>query len=215
MARVSYYGSLSYHPNARTSFNVSVYDNVTGFGGQVNRVLQNLPTDFTASRNAVTGDIGNCVVSLEAGSCFGGVLGAVRSATFRSRGVTASLAFNFGRLQAGIAGGYDRRKFIAAPGTVLASADGVTDKSYWAGAYLNGQIDRNSSFATNLYASWFESGFNLAGKSSAYGASATYYRNVTQHLTARAAVSVDGFNTDSLPDSYWSAAGLVGLRYSF
>jgi len=211
----SYYGTLAYLPNSRTSFNVSVYDNVTGYGGQVNLMLQNLPTSFTATRNAVSGGIGNCVVSLEAGSCMGGVLGAVRSATFRARGVTASLAFNFGRLQTGIAGGYDRRKFISAPGTVLASANGVSDESYWLAAYLNTKIDRRSSVSTNLYATWFQSGFDLAGNSAGYGASAIYSRNVLPHLDAHAAVSIDGFTSDSLPDDYWSAAALLGLRYSF
>ena len=212
---MSYYGSLAYHPNSRTSFNVSVYDQITGFGGQVNQVLQGLPTSFTANRDAVSGGIGNCVVSLEAGSCMGGVLGAVRSATFRARGVTASLAFDFGHAQAGIAGGYDRRKFIAAPGTVLASANGLSDESYWLAAYLNAKIDQRSSFSTNLYATWFQTGFDLAGNSSGYGASATYSRNVLPHLDAHAAVSIDGFKSDSLPDDYWSAAAQLGLRYSF
>jgi hypothetical protein len=212
---ISYYGTLAYQPNSRTSFNVSVYDNVAGFGGQVNRLLENLPTDFTANRNPISGDIGNCLVSLEAGSCLGGALGSVRSATFRARGVVATLAFNFGRIQTGIGGGYDRRKFLAAPGTVLASANGVIDQSYWLAAYLNARLDERSSISTNVYATWFQSGFNLAGDSAGYGASASYYRSLTPHLEARAAVSVDGVTSDTLPDDVWSAAALLGLRYSF
>ena len=44
----SYYGSFSYAPGSRSSINVSVYDNVAGFGGQVNRVLADLPAKITA-----------------------------------------------------------------------------------------------------------------------------------------------------------------------
>ena len=35
----SYYGTFSYAPSDRSSLNVRVYDNVAGFGGQVNRAL--------------------------------------------------------------------------------------------------------------------------------------------------------------------------------
>jgi hypothetical protein len=211
----SYYGTLAYQPNTRTSFNVAVYDSVAGFGGQINRLLENLPTNFTANRNPLSGDISSCVVSLEAGSCFGGTLGSVNSSTFRARGVVATLGFDFGRMQAGIGGGYDRRKFIAAPGTVLASANGVVDESYWVAAYLNAKLDERSSISTDAYATWFQSGFDLAGASNAYGASAAYYRSLLPHLEARAAVSVDGLTGNGLPDDYWSAAALLGLRYSF
>jgi len=85
----TYYGTLSYAPSSRSSINIVVYDNIAGFGGQVNNALAQLPTDFVANRNPLSGDIGNCVVSLEGGSCFGGALGAVRSSPFRARGVAA------------------------------------------------------------------------------------------------------------------------------
>lgn len=211
----SYYGTLSYEPNTRTSVNVAVYDSISGFGGQVNRMIQNLPTNFTANRNPLSGDISGCVVSLEAGSCFGGNLGDTRSSTFRARGVVATLGYDFGRMQAGIGGGYDRRTFIAAPGTVLASANGAVDESYWVAAYLNAKLDERSSISTDAYATWFQSGFDLAGASASYGASAAYNRSLLPHLEARAAVSVDGLTGKTLPDDYWSAAALLGLRYSF
>lgn len=210
----SYYGTFAYAPNRRMSLNVAVYDNIAGFGGQMNKALANLPTNFQANRNPLTGDLNTCLSSLEGGNCLGGALGSVRSSTFRSRGVAASLGYDLGNLQAGVGLGYDRRKFIAAPGTILASANGVVDENYWMSAYLNGRIDSNSRFATNVYATWFNSGFVTAEDGTTLGASAAYYRNITDHLTANVAVGVDGLNRETLPD-LWSASALVGVRYSF
>ena len=210
----SYYGTFAYAPNRRMSLNVAVYDNIAGFGGQLNKALADLPTNFQANRNPLTGDLNTCLSSLEGGNCLGNALGSVRSSTFRSRGIAASLGYDLGNLQAGVGLGYDRRKFIAAPGTILASANGVVDENYWMSAYLNGRIDANSRFATNVYATWFNSGFVTAEDGTTMGASAAYYRNITDHLTANVAVGVDGLNRETLPD-LWSASALVGVRYSF
>ncbi len=211
----TYYGSFGYAPNARSSLNISVYDNISGFGGRLNTALAGLPTQFDAARNPLTGDIGGCVVAQAQGSCLSSALGSVRSSVFRSRGVMASYGVKLGgRLQAGLGAGYDRRKFIGAPGTVLALADGVIDENYWAAAYLNGTIDRNSKFSTNFYANWYQSGDALSGDASSVGATAAYYRSLTGRLTATAAVGIDGVNRELLQD-IWTASALVGLRYSF
>jgi hypothetical protein len=215
----SYYGSFAYAPNAKTTVNLSVYDNVTGFGGMLNDRLAALPTQFDGIRNPLTGDLGACVAATAAvgagqNSCLGGALASVNSAMFRGRGVMGSVGFSAGRLQYGIGGGYDRRKFIAAPGTVLAASNGVTDETVWMGAYVNGQIDRNSSFGTNIWASWYQSGDSLAGDVSAVGATAAYYRSLTNRLSATAAVGVEGVNRELLQD-VWTAQAMIGLRYSF
>ena len=126
----------------------------------------------------------------------------------------ASLGISGTNLLYGVGAGYDRHSFIAAPGTVLALANGVIDQNYWAAAYLNGRIDRNSSFGTNLYANWYQSGDALAGNTSTVGATAAYYRSITNHLTATAALGVNGVNREILQD-VWTASGLVGLRYTF
>lgn len=211
----SFYGSFAYAPNSRSSLNVSVYDTISGFGGQVSRALGDLPTTFEAVRNPLSGNLGGCVASLDKGSCLGGVLGSVRSATFRDRGIMASYGVNLGRIQAGIGAGYDRRKFIAVPGTVLAVANGVVDQSTWLSGYLNGRIDQRSTFSTNVYAQFFQSGFALAGDATALGASAAYYRLLTDHLTARAAIGLDGIDRKNAQPDLWSTSALVGLRYAF
>jgi hypothetical protein len=211
----TYYGTLSYAPSSRSSLNIAVYDNVAGFGGMVTRVLDQLPTDFIASRNPLTGDLGACVASLESGSCLGGALGAIRSSTFRSRGVAGSFAVSTGRTSFGIGAGYDRRKFIAADGTVLEATNGQMDESIWAMAYLNGRIDARSSYSASAYANWFQSGFDLAGDTTGFGASAAYHRELVRRLTATAAVSIDTVSREELVDDIWTAAALLGLRYSF
>ena len=216
----TYFGSFAYAPNSRTTLNVSVYDGISGFGGRLNQALANLPTQFEGIRNPLTGGLSTCVAGVASttgngsGGCLNGVLGSVRSATFRGRGVMASLGLTGTHLQYGLGAGYDHRSFIAAPGTVLALANGVIDQNYWVAAYLNGRIDRNSSFGTNVWANWYHSGDALAGNSSAIGATAAYYRTLTGSLTATAAVGVNGVNRAALQD-IWTASGLLGLRYSF
>jgi hypothetical protein len=69
----TYYGSFAWAPDSRTSVNLSVYDGITGFGGQLTNALAALPTDFAAIRNPVTGDLQGCVSSLEGGKCLTGV----------------------------------------------------------------------------------------------------------------------------------------------
>lgn len=211
----SVYGSFAYAPTARSSINISVYDNVAGFGGQVNRALVDLPEEFTAVRNPLTGDLSGCVSSLEEGTCLSGALGSVRSATFRARGVAASYALDLGRIQAGIGAGYDRRKFIAAPGTVLAVANGVIDENYWLAAYLNGEINARSGFTTTIYANWFDTRSALGEDGMAMGAVASYYRYLTSNLSAAAALGIDGFNRNDPLEDDWRASAQVGVRYSF
>ena len=216
----TYFGSFAYAPNSRTTLNVSVYDGISGFGGRLNQALAELPTQFEGLRNPLTGGLSTCVAGVpsatgnSAGGCLNGALGSVRSATFRGRGIMASLGLTGHNLQYGLGAGYDRHTFIAAPGTVLALANGLIDQNYWVAAYLNGRIDRNSSFGSNVWANWYQSGDALAGNSSAIGATAAYYRTLADNLTATAAVGVSGVNRETLQD-IWTASGLVGMRYSF
>lgn len=211
----TYYGSFGWTPSKRSAFNVSVYDSVSGFGSQLNTALANLPTEFTANRNALTGDLAGCVAGPDGGGCVDGVFSSVRSSVFRSRGVSASYTANVGRLSAGVGLGYDRRKYIAAPGTVLAAANGVLDESYYGSFFLSGQIDRNSRFTTNAYASLIDSGFDQAGDVLALGASAGYSRAITSNLSARAAVALDHIESDVALEDFTAASALVGLRLGF
>lgn len=211
---MSYTGSFSYAPNARTSVNVGVYNSINSFGGVLVDNLSNLPTEFQAFRNQLTGDLGGCVASLEGGQCALGNLGSLRSAVFRSRGVTASVSRSTGRTSFGLAGGYDQRRYIAAAGTALAQVDGLLDETFWAGAYASQQLDQASGISANAYVNWFDSGFDSNGTGVGYSASLAYYRELIAGLSGTAAVGLDGVSRETLPD-FTNASALVGLRYSF
>jgi hypothetical protein len=210
----SYHGTFSWQMDRRSSVNVMVYDNIAGFGGQLNNALSSLPTSFVPVRNALSGDLNGCVGSLEGGSCLGAALGSIRSATFRGRGVAASYAVDLGRIQAGIGAGYDRRKFIAAEGTILASANGVIDENIWLAAYMGYRLDQRSSLSADIRANWLNSGFDPDGNITAWGAGLAYDRLLTDRLTATAAVRLDGITREKAGDASYLSA-LLGMRYSF
>lgn len=210
----TYYGSFAWAPDTRSSVNLSVYDGISGFGGRLTNALASLPTDFVAIRNPVTGDLDGCVTSLEGGNCLTGVLGSVRSAIFRGRGASLSYSLQIGRLSGGFGAGYDRRKFIGAPGTVLASANGVIDESYWIASYVGGQLSARDSFTVNSRVQWLKSGFAGAGDATVLSAAAAYRRYLIEGLSAKAAISLDRLDSDAGRD-FSSAAALLGLRYDF
>ena len=98
---------------------------------------------------------------------------------------------------------------------MLAVANGVVDENYWLSAYLNGKIDMRSSFSTNVYANWFRPGTGFGGDKTAFGATAAYYRHLTDHLSATAAVGIDGVNEPAPLVDDWTASALLGVRYNF
>jgi hypothetical protein len=207
-------GNFAYAPDSRTSFNLAVYDGITSFGGALVNTLSGLPAQFDAFRNAITGEIGGCVAGPEGDGCFAGALGSVRSAAFRNRGAAASYSVDFGRTQVGAGVGYDRRKFIAAAGTVLGPLAGVTDESVWLAAYAGTRLDERSSVSVNANARWYESGLARSSDTIGYSASLAYTRNFLRGLSGTAAVGLDGITRENLPDLL-SASALLGLRYSF
>lgn len=209
----TYYGSFAWAPSSRSALNLSVYDGVTGFGGQINRALVALPTEFAPIRNPVTGDLDGCLAALDGGNCLTGILGSVRSSVFRGRGAQLSYAQQIGRMSAGLGLGYDRRRFVGAPGTVLAAANGVVDESYWLASYISGQLGPRDSFNVNSRAQWLKSG--LAGDATVLGASAAYRRYLVEGLSANAAVSLDQLDSDVAGQDLTTAAALLGLRYDF
>jgi hypothetical protein len=208
------YGSFAYAPDSRSSFNLAVYDGITSFGGALVDTLSGLPAEFDAFRNAITGEIGGCVAGPEGDGCFAGALGSMRSAVFRNRGLAASYSVDFGRTQIGAGVGYDRRKFIAAAGTVLAPLNGVTDESVWLAAYAGTRLDERSSLSANANVRWYESGLARSSDTIGYSSSLAYSRRFLRGLSGTAAVGLDGISRENLPD-LMAASALLGLRYSF
>ncbi|MDG5747454.1 preprotein translocase subunit YajC [Qipengyuania sp. XHP0207] len=210
----TFYGSFTWQPDRRSSFGLGVYDSIQGFGGRLNNALAALPTDFSVVRDPVTGDITGCVNSLDGLGCLDGALGSVRSSVFRGRGVVASYTYDFGRTVAGIGAGYDRRRFIGAPGTILELADGIVDESVFVSANLAGPLARGN-YSLNGYANWFDSGASSLGDAFAVGASAAYSERVWRNLSARAAVALTMVDLEAAPDTFLTASALLGLRYDF
>ena len=209
----TYYGTFTYVPSQRSAFALSAYDGVSGLGGVANNALAGLDSDFEAIRNPVTGDFGGLVSGTD-GLATIGTLGSVRSTAFRGRGVRASYQRRVGRTTAAIGAGYDRRRFIAAEGTVLAPINGLTDESYYVIGGLSREIGQNANFTTNAYVNWFDSaGSN--GNVTALGGSAAYNRSLTSRLVGRAAIAVDYIDSDFTAEDVAFATALIGLRYNF
>ncbi|WP_199503290.1 preprotein translocase subunit YajC [Qipengyuania sp. YIM B01966] len=209
----TYYGNFAWSPSSRSSVNLAVYDGVSGVGGQMTRALAALPVDFAAARDPLTGDITGCVSGEEGADCLTGAVGSVRSAVFRGRGITASYARQFGRMNAGLAAGYDRRSFIAASGTVLAPANGVTDESWYLAAFLDTPMGRDAGLSFNAYSRWLDT--TLGADATAIGAAAAYRRTLMQRLSARGALAVDHYDSELELADTTAVSALVGLRYDF
>ncbi|MWV27869.1 preprotein translocase subunit YajC [Aurantiacibacter rhizosphaerae] len=210
----TYYGSLSYVPSVNSSVNVSVYDNITGFGGQLTDALDMLGSDFQAARNPISGDLGGCVIGAEGNNCALAQLNSLRSSVFRNRGIAASYSVSGRRTSFGVGAGYDRRSFIGGQDTVLASVDGVIDESYYIAANASRQLDRKSGLSAGAYISWFNGGSGTLGDGMGYSASLAYNRDIWRGLTGVAAIGIDGVSRDNLPD-FTAASALLGLRYTF
>ncbi|GAA5057399.1 hypothetical protein GCM10023208_22830 [Erythrobacter westpacificensis] len=211
----TYYGTLSYAASRNSGLSIAVYDNITGFGGQLTGALDLLGTEFTAVRNPISGDLGGCVIGVEGNNCTLAQLNSLRSAVFRNRGVSASYSAVAGRTSFGVGAGYDRRSFIGAEDTVLAAVDGVVDESYYIAANIAHQLDRNSGLSAGAYASWFDAGAGDLGDGIGYSASLAYNRDIWRGLTGIAAVGIDGISRDDDLTDYSSASALLGLRYTF
>lgn len=210
----TYIGSFSYTPNERMGVNVSVYDTVEGFGSSVNDTLASLPTSFNSNRNALTGDLNSCVFSARGGNCFNNALRTASSATFRSRGVQASISESNGPWSSGLGIGYDRRKFLAAALGGQGQISGLIEENYYLSGYLGRELDRRSSISTNVYASLNDPGQAGAPDSYGFGANAAYYRNIWRGLSATVAAGIDTYRVEDFEQDV-TASALLGLRYSF
>lgn len=209
----TYYGNFTYAPSQRSVLAIDVYDGVSGLGGVLTNNLAGLSSNFQALRNPVTGDFGGLTTGVDGAAGLGNI-GSVRSAAFRARGVRGAYQRQLGRLTAAVAAGYDRRTFIAAPGTILEAANGVNDETYYVNAGLSRDLGRSANITANGYVSWFETGFNT-GNVTATGASLAYNRSLTSRLVGRAAVGVDYFDSEFSAEDFAFATALLGLRYNF
>ena len=118
--------------------------------------------------------------------------------------------------KAGLALGYNRRKFLTSDSGVQAAIDGTTDQNYFANLFLSRDLDALSTLTANVYANYFDPGF-AAGEVFALGANAGYNRSIWRGLDATAALGVDYYDSQAfnLNNDEFTASALLGLRYSF
>lgn len=209
-------GTFSWQPDQRSSLGVSVYDSVTGYGSLLRDRLAGLPTDFESFRNPLTGDVSSCAFGTATGVCFDDVLQSASGVAFRSRGITGSYSTDMAGWKAGLALGYNRRKFLTSDSGVQAAIDGTTDQNYFANLFLSRDLDALSTLTANVYANYFDPGF-AAGEVFALGANAGYNRSIWRGLDATAALGVDYYDSQAfnLNNDEFTASALLGLRYSF
>jgi hypothetical protein len=210
----TYYGSLGYQPNENTSLNISVYDTVSGFGNLLNDNLALLGTDFTSSRNPLSGELNGCAFGQTSSLCFNDALQSASSSAFRARGVNGQLAYSHGNWNTALAVGYSRRRFFASQLGAIPATDGLVDENYYANFSIGTNIDARSSFDANVYANLLDSGVPGAPNVLGLGANAAYYRQILPGLQGTAAVGLDSFKQDGF-DSELTASALLGLRYDF
>lgn len=210
----TYFGSFGYQPNKNTALNISVYDTVSGFGNLLNDNLANLDTNFTSTRNPLSGELNGCAFGQTSSLCFNDVLQSAASSSFRARGVNGQLTYSHGGWNTGVGVGYARRRFFASQLGAVSAVDGLVDQNYYANLTIGRELDTYSSFDANVYANLLDSGFADAPNVLGVGANAAYYRQILPRLQGTAAIGLDSFQQDGF-DSELTASALLGLRYDF
>jgi hypothetical protein len=212
---MTYTGSFSYAASKSVGVQLGVYDSVDTFGRQLREGISNLPTSFIDQRDAFAQQFSGCTFGASsgaAGGCLNGVFQSISTSAYRARGVDAVIAAKRGPLSFGVGAGYATRRFYAPAGTGF-NIDGVTDDSYYAQAYINAPIDRNSGVSGNIFANYYESGISAAPGVFSTGLSGLYYHNFGRIATT-ASAGIYSFSQKGADDQV-SAQGQVGVRYQF
>ena len=207
-------GSLRHRFNGSYGLNASVYDTV---GAAANTIISNvsqLPADFTANRNPLTGAFDGCVFGQDPGTgiCFDQALQTLSSGTFRARGVNLVFSGNRGPWNFGLGAGYSHRRFFEFESNNLSSLDPHVDQSFSLNAGLSRRLSRYSGMSLDASASWYDS--DRLGFDPVFGTGITgsYYRTLMRRLQFHSALGL--YHTDGLIDRTVASA-LVGLRYTF
>ena len=210
----TYYGSLYHAPNSRSTLNVTVFDGIYGFGSGLMTALQALPTDFTVSRDPFSGNVGGCYLGSTGGSCLTGATGSANAFVFHARGISGAYAVTVGRINFNVGTGYITRRFITAPGTVLASQDGALDETWYVSAGMSGPIDRRTRFSINGFGSLYHANQVPLGDTGDWGLNGLLVHHLTDKLVGTAAVEVLDIKPQVSPEQL-EMMGQLGLRYNF
>jgi hypothetical protein len=211
----TYTGSFSYAASQAVGVRIGVYDGVETFGRQLRDGISQLPSNFVDQRDSFGQQFSGCTFgqsSEEAGGCLNSVFQSISSSSYRARGVDAVIGVNRGPIGFGAGIGYANRRFYSPRGTRY-SILGVTDESYYAQAYFNAALDRNSGVNADIYANYYESGIGAQPGVYSVGATGLYYHNFGRIGTS-ASLGIYNFSQEGFDDQT-SAQAQVGVRYSF
>lgn len=210
----TYTGAISWRASEDTVFAASLYDNFTTAGRQLTDSLVALPTEFDIFRNPIDGTLGGCAFGADGGSCIGNNLANLTGFGFRNRGLLASVSTRTAVWNIGAAIGYDQRRYATGNIPGIADIDGLTDESWYASLSASRPIGAQTSFASSLYASYFDSGISPDLDSLTYGANAAVSHRFNRRLSGTVATSVNAIDQDGFNTRVFASA-LLGVRYGF
>ena len=212
--QISEYGSFTYMPSPRQNLSVVVYDNLGGFGGDLNNTLSNLSSQFQTVRDGITGNIASCLSTSAAGGCLGGVLGSANSAFGLAHGATIGYDLHFGRWDTGIGFGYDVHRYISSAQTVDAHVNGKADTYYWMDTFVGASINEKSQFQTTLNIYKYHSGLVLNSDVTSLRIVSIYQYFPSKHLSFNASLALNASFNQTQRD-LWSSTLSMGVRYTF
>ena len=212
--QLSEYGSFTYMPSPRQNLSIVVYDNLGGFGGDLNNTLSNLSSQFQTVRDGITGNISSCLSSAAAGGCLGGVLGSANSAFGLAHGATIGYDLHFGRWDTGVGFGYDVHRYISSAQTVDAHINGKADTYYWVDAFVGASINEKSQFQTTMNVYKYHSGLVLNSDVTSLRIVSIYQYFPTKHLSFNASLALNASFNQTQRD-LWSSTLSMGVRYTF
>lgn len=226
---MSYTGSLSWAASDRTGINVGVFDSVDSVGRGLSDTLASLPTSFVNQPDPFGDQFGGCVFgvgnalngatdggfnSIQAsGNCLTPLLGALTTASFRSRGVTGVLSTQSGPYSIGVGLGWANRAFLVSARGPASVLRGINDDLYFGQVTVGRSLDARSALAVDAYVNYFNSGLGGAPSVLAGGANGSYTYSFGR-LGATASLGVYAFDQKELGSDV-SGQALLGLRYGF
>lgn len=220
---VSYTGSFAWAASARTNVNIGVYDSIDSIGRGLSDTLATLPTSFVSQPDPFGDQFSGCVFGdgqgagsipgvQAAGNCLTPLLGALTTASFRSRGIVGLVSTVSGPWSIGVGAGYANRSFLVPNRGPTAVLRGVRDDMYFGQVTLGRSFDARSALSADAYVTYFDSGLGGAPNVLGAGANTSYSYNFGR-LGAIASLGIFAFDQDSVGSDV-SGQALIGLRYS-
>lgn len=219
----SYTGSFSWAVSNRTGVNIGVYDSIDSIGRGLSDTLAALPTSFVTQPDPFGDQFSGCVFGdgqsaggftgvQASGGCLTPLLGALTTASFRSRGIVGVVSTVSGPWSLGVGAGYANRSFLVPNSGPAAVLRGIRDDMYFGQVTLGRAFDARSSLTADAYVTYFDSGLGGAPNVLGVGGN-TSYSYTFGRLGAIASLGVYAFDQNNVASDV-SGQALLGLRYS-